>query len=53
MFETHFRVHGRTTNNMVYGVLGRFSLEIQIKKDDWLLGEINYRKGIETMETNI
>ncbi len=25
-------VHGRTTNNMVYGELGRFSLEIQIKK---------------------
>ncbi len=23
-------VHGRTTNNMVYGELGRFSLEIQI-----------------------
>ncbi len=27
-----FEVHGRTSNNMVYGKLGRFSLEIQIKK---------------------
>ncbi len=25
-------VHGRTTNNILYGELGRFSLEIQIKK---------------------
>ncbi len=25
-------VHRRTTNNMVYGELGRYSLEIQIKK---------------------
>ena len=25
-------VHGKTTNNMVYGELGRFSLEIKIKK---------------------
>ncbi len=36
------RVHGRTTNNMVYGEFGRFSLEIQIKKDDWLLGKIHF-----------
>ncbi len=34
-------VHGRTTNNMLYGELGRFSLEIQIKKKDyWLLGRL-------------
>ncbi len=42
--------HGRTINNMVYGELGRFSLEIQIKKRMFgYWGDINYRKGIETM----
>ncbi len=50
-FKHILGVHGRTTNNMVYGELGRFSFKL--KKDDWLLGEINYRKGIKTMQSNI
>ncbi len=42
-------VHGRTTNTMVYEILCRYFWKFKLKKDDWLLGEINYRKGIYTM----
>ncbi len=48
-FKHILGVHGRTTNNMVYGELGRFKK----KEDDWLLGEMNYRKAIKTMQSNI
>ncbi len=52
-FKHILGVHGRTTNNIVYGEWGRLFWKFKLKKDDWSLGEINYRKGIKTMQSNI
>ncbi len=30
-----------------------FLWKSKLKKDDWLLGDINYRKVIKTMQSNI